>query len=82
MPCSRTPKWKFRPANDDGATAVEALMEVLVEGSRSALPPHREGTSSAAFCRTFPEDARVASGFGGAVPAGGVTASSSRAKMS
>jgi len=42
MPCSRTPKWKFRPANDPGATAVEGLIEAEEMGSlvlRGLLKP-------------------------------------------
>ena len=48
MPCSRMPKWKLRPSNDERPIAAESLIQVLVDGSRSALPPTSVGTSAAA----------------------------------
>src|SRR5437773_377628 len=60
MPCSRMPKWKLRPANAPRWIAGESAMRVRVEGSRSALPPASDGTSSAAAFSTTLPCARVA----------------------
>ena len=59
------PKWKLRPEKSPGAIQPYALRAVLLDGSRSALPPTRYGTSGASAFITAPHAARVATGLAG-----------------
>ena len=66
MPCSRTPKWTFRPAGVFAVNTPASFMYVLVEGFRSADPPTIQGTFLAMALSTCPELSRVAIPFGSA----------------
>ena len=59
MACSRTPKWRFRPAPVGRKSPMPFIM-VLVDGARSAEPPIRNGALFAIALRTFPEALLVA----------------------
>ncbi len=62
IPCSRTPKNRFRPPSCPGPTWAAPVIRVLVEPPRSAEPPRSSGTAGASACNTVPDAARVASG--------------------
>ena len=60
MACSRTPKWKLRPAGVTACWSGTSLIRVLFEGARSAEPPISVGTCGATALMTLPEPTRVA----------------------
>ena len=68
MPCSRTPTWTFRPAGVFGVNtpAPSKVINVFVDGFRSAEPPTTQGTFFAMALSTLPELSRVASPFASA----------------
>src|SRR5208283_6049884 len=62
MPCSRTPKWKLRPPKLPGSKSFSPLINVSVEGAKSAEPPSRVGRTGEMAFKTLPDADRVAMG--------------------
>src|SRR5450759_2424981 len=60
MACSRTPKWKLRPAGVAACWSGVSLIQVLLEGARSAEPPMSVGRCGARALMALPEADRVA----------------------
>ena len=59
------PQWKLRPEKSVAEFQPNGLRFVLFEGSRSAEPPTRNGTSAARAHITAPQALRVARGLEG-----------------
>src|SRR3990167_3278499 len=60
MACSRTPKWRLRPAKLSLEMDGEALISLWFEPVRSAEPPTRAGISAAMALIALPDMPRVA----------------------
>ena len=60
MPCSRTPKWKLRPALLVAVNTPPPLISVLFEPVKSPDPPISSGSFGAMALIVFPDAARVA----------------------
>src|SRR3970040_19703 len=73
--CSRTPKWKLRPAGFWALKlpTLSKVSRVLFDGAKSAEPPKSQGTFRATWLTTFPDEARL-----GIPCAGGADASAAR----
>ncbi len=60
MACSRTPKWKLAPAGVAACWSGTSLIQVLLDGARSAEPPMRVGRFGARALMALPDAERVA----------------------